>query len=120
MTWTEFVKKIQSEGGISYKEALVKASPLWKKHKAKDGKTAKKKKRAKKKTVKVAPEISEFPKIKKKNDAGHSLFVDKPSSSRGICLQSEVSLKSVCKATEWHLSFIFVIFQQNRHLKTIS
>ena len=31
MTWTELVKKIQKEEGISYKEALKRASIVWRK-----------------------------------------------------------------------------------------
>ena len=52
-TWNEFVKEIAEKHNLSRKEAMKKASPLWKK-----------KKRGKK-TVKDVPEISEFPKIKK-------------------------------------------------------
>ena len=53
-TWNEFVKEIAEKHGLSRKEAMKKASPLWKK-----------KKRGKK-TVKDVPEISEFPKKIKK------------------------------------------------------
>ena len=59
MTWNEFVKEIAQKHGLSRKEAMKKASPLWKK-----------KKRGKQ-TVKDVPEISEFPKrrkTKKKTD----------------------------------------------------
>ena len=78
--WHDFVKKIRAEKGISYKEALKVASPLWKAQKnggkiAKkvsfkdeaEVKPAKKKKRARKKSKKVVPQPSEdvdFPKVK--------------------------------------------------------
>ena len=52
-TWNEFVKEIAEKHGLSRKEAMKKASPLWKKKKR--GKTK----------VKDVPEISEFPKVKK-------------------------------------------------------
>ena len=58
-TWNEFVKEIAKKHNLSRKEAMKKASPLWKK-----------KKRGKQ-TVKDVPEISEFPKrrkTKKKSD----------------------------------------------------
>ena len=51
-TWNEFVKEIAEKHNLSRKEAMKKASPLWKK-----------KKRGKQ-TVKDVPEISEFPKAK--------------------------------------------------------
>ena len=54
-TWNEFVKEIAEKHNLSRKEAMKKASPLWKK-----------KKRGKQK-VKDVPEISEFPKVKLKN-----------------------------------------------------
>ena len=53
-TWNEFVKEIAEKHNISRREAMKKASPLWKK-----------KKRGKR-TIKDVPVISEFPKIKKK------------------------------------------------------
>ena len=53
-TWNEFVKEIAEKHNLSRREAMKKASPLWKK-----------KKRGKQK-VKDVPEISEFPKPKKK------------------------------------------------------
>ena len=52
-TWNEFVKEIAEKHNLSRKEAMKKASPLWKK-----------KKRGKQ-TVKDVPEISEFPKRRK-------------------------------------------------------
>ena len=52
-TWNEFVKEIAEKHNLSRKEAMKKASPLWKKKKR--GKT----------TVKDVPVISEFPKPKK-------------------------------------------------------
>ena len=54
-TWNEFVKEIAEKYNLSRKEAMKKASPLWKK-----------KKRGKR-SVKDVPEISEFPKVKVKN-----------------------------------------------------
>ena len=53
-TWNEFVKEIAEKHNLTRREAMKKASPLWKK-----------KKRGKN-TVKDVPVISEFPKIKKK------------------------------------------------------
>ena len=44
MTWREFVRDLQKKEGISYKNALVKASPLWKEQKAKKAKAPKRKK----------------------------------------------------------------------------
>ena len=52
-TWNQFVKEIAEKHNLSRKEAMKKASPLWKK-----------KKRGKQK-VKDVPEISEFPKSRK-------------------------------------------------------
>ena len=48
-TWNQFVKEIAEKHNLSRKEAMKKASPLWKKKKR--GKT----------TVKDVPVISEFP-----------------------------------------------------------
>ena len=52
-TWNEFVKEVAEKYNLSRKDAMKKASPLWKK-----------KKRGKR-TVKDVPVISEFPKVKK-------------------------------------------------------
>ena len=49
-TWNEFVKEIAKKHKLSHREAMKKASPLWKQ-----------KKRGTQK-VKDVPEISEFPK----------------------------------------------------------
>ena len=54
-TWNEFVKEIAQKHGLSRKEAMKKASPLWKK------------KKQGKQPVKDVPEISEFPKQIKKS-----------------------------------------------------
>ena len=54
-TWNEFVKEIAEKHNLSRKEAMKKASPLWKK-----------KKRGKRNVKDITgPEISEFPKLKK-------------------------------------------------------
>ena len=56
MNWREFVRKVQKDNGISYREAQKKASPLWKAQKPK--------KKGKKTVVKPHEEINEFPKCK--------------------------------------------------------
>ena len=63
MTWNEFVKQVQKEQGISFKEAQKAASPLWKKEKQKQGVKPRKKQRRKKKKVEVAKEVVDFPKV---------------------------------------------------------
>ena len=71
--WHDFVKEVQEKEGCSYKEALQKASPLWKAKKA--GKSAendvaeavKPKKRRKTKKTKGQPtEQQDFPKVAKR------------------------------------------------------
>ena len=72
MNWREFVKKVQAEHGISYKEAMKKASPLWKEHKEaandKPKKKARKAKKRAKKRVGVPKEVIDFPKVAKKRN----------------------------------------------------
>lgn len=66
MNWREFVKQTQSKYGISYKEAMKKASPLWKVYK---DKPAKKKRKTKKKgKVELPEDVIDFPKIRTKKD----------------------------------------------------
>ena len=67
MNWREFVKQTQSKYGISYKEAMKKASPLWKVYK---DKPAKKKRKKKKGKVELPEDVIDFPKsrTKKKKD----------------------------------------------------
>ena len=79
--WHDFVKKVRAEKGISYKEALKVASPLWRaqkegkskkkvsfkdEEKVTEVKPAKKKRtRKKKKVVEPQPsEVADFPKVK--------------------------------------------------------
>jgi len=62
VTWNQFVKDIRDKRKVSHKEAMKIASPLWA---AQKGPKKKKKKNAKKK-IEAPPEISEFPKPKKK------------------------------------------------------
>ena len=70
MTWNEFVKKVQKEQGLSFKEAQKAASPLWKKEKQKQGVKPRKKKRRKKKKVEVPDDVVDFPKVDtKKKDS---------------------------------------------------
>ena len=71
-TWNEFVKEIQLDKKVSRKEAMQIASPLWQKKKLKDAKFGKKKKQKLKGDV---PEISEFPKVKKKRKKGKRVSV---------------------------------------------
>lgn len=66
MNWREFVKQIQADHGISYKEALQKASPLWKKHKDTAKNKPKKKARKSKKRVEIPKDVTDFPKVAKK------------------------------------------------------
>ena len=67
MNWREFVKQTQSKYGISYKEAMKKASPLWKVYK---DKPATKKRKKKKGKVELPEDVIDFPKsrTKKKKD----------------------------------------------------
>ena len=70
MTWNEFVKQVQKEQGLSFKEAQKAASPLWKKEKQKQGVKPRKKKRRKKKKVEVPDDVVDFPKVDtKKKDS---------------------------------------------------
>lgn len=73
MNWREFVKQTQSKYGISYKEAMKKASPLWKVYK---DKPAKKKSRTKKKgKIELPEDVIDFPKsrTKKKKDVKQTI-----------------------------------------------
>ena len=60
-TWFEFVRKIRVERGISYKEALKVASPLWKAQKKTPTRKTKKKK-----TYNPPEDVEDFPKHKPK------------------------------------------------------
>ena len=62
-TWNEFVKEVQLDKKVSRKEAMRIASPLWQKKKLKDAKNPQRKNI---KTKADVPEISEFPKPKKR------------------------------------------------------
>ena len=73
MNWREFVKGVQKKHGISYKEAMQKASPLWKEHKTKQPKATKRKAKAKKKLVEAHIEVNEFPKPDHKNKPSRKL-----------------------------------------------
>jgi hypothetical protein len=80
MTWNEFVKKVQKEQGISYKLALKAASPLWAKHKEKQGVKPRKKKRRKKKVVEMPVEVTDFPKVQTKKKQGSQQKIAKTQS----------------------------------------
>ena len=71
-SWREFVKEVQKKESCTYKEALKKASPLWKAKKEKDNHTTPekkvRKKRTKRKKVESANEVVDFPKVKAKAD----------------------------------------------------
>ena len=70
-SWREFVKEVQKKESCSYKEALKKASPLWKAKKEKDNHTTPEKKVRKKRTkkkVESAKDVEDFPKVKAKAD----------------------------------------------------
>ena len=56
-TWNEFVKEIQAKYQLNRKDAMKKASPLWRKMKIKNRNKSK---------IKDVPKISEFPKVSKK------------------------------------------------------
>ena len=60
VTWNQFVKDIREKRKVSHKEAMKIASPLWAAQKGG------KKKKGSKKKIEAPPEISEFPKTKKK------------------------------------------------------
>ena len=60
-TWNQFVKDIREKRKVSQKEAMKIASPLWAAKKGAGGK-----KKGSKKKIEAPPEISEFPKTKKK------------------------------------------------------
>ena len=60
-TWREFVKETQTKYKISYKDAMQKASPLWKKKK--DKKTRIKKSKKQEPVVPV-PDVVDYPKLK--------------------------------------------------------
>ena len=62
-TWNEFVKEVQLKEQCSRKEAMRIASPLWQKKKLQDAKNPQRKNIKPKADV---PEISEFPKAKKR------------------------------------------------------
>ena len=80
MTWNEFVKQVQKEQGISFKEAQKAASPLWKKEKQKQGVKPRKQKRRKKKKVEVPDEIVDFPKVNTKKKDGSKTKIAKTQS----------------------------------------
>ena len=65
ISWREFVREVQLKDKVTYKEAMSRASVLWKKKPQHEKKTKLKNPKHKK-----APEISQFPKnlrFKKKN-----------------------------------------------------
>ena len=80
MKWQEFVKNVQKEQGISYKEALKAASPLWKEHKEKQGVKPRKKNRRKKKKIEVPQDVVDFPKVNTKKKNGRKTKVAKTES----------------------------------------
>ena len=65
-TWHEFVREIQAKHDIPYKEALQKASPLWKARPNYKKKLKKNNKLAK--GIEAPEEISEFPQVKKRRN----------------------------------------------------
>ena len=65
-TWHEFVREIQAKHDISYREALKKASPLWKQRPDYKKKLKKNKKLAK--GIETVEEIREFPQVKKRRN----------------------------------------------------
>ena len=80
MTWNEFVKKVQKEQGLSFKEAQKAASPLWKKEKQKQGVKPRKKKRRQKKKVEVPEDVVDFPKVDTKKKDSSKTKVAKTQS----------------------------------------
>ena len=80
MTWNEFVKQVQKEQGLSFKEAQKAASPLWKKEKQKQGVKPRKQKRRKKKKVEVPDDVVDFPKVDTKKKDGSKTKVAKTQS----------------------------------------
>ena len=80
MKWQEFVKTVQKEQGISYKEALKAASPLWAEEKEKQGVKPRKKKRRKKQKVEVPKDVVDFPKVDTKKKNGSKTKVAKTQS----------------------------------------
>ena len=80
MTWNEFVKQVQKEQGLSFKEAQKAASPLWKKEKQKQGVKPRKKKRRKKKKVEVPQDVVDFPKVDTKKKDGSKTKIAKTES----------------------------------------
>ena len=80
MTWNEFVKQVQKEQGLSFKQAQKAASPLWKKEKEKQGVKPRKKKRRKQKKVEVPEDVVDFPKVNTKKKDGSKTKVAKTES----------------------------------------
>ena len=80
MTWNEFVKQVQKEQGLSFKQAQKAASPLWKKEKEKQGVKPRKKHRRKKKMVEVPQEVVDFPKVDTKKKDGSKTKIAKTES----------------------------------------
>ena len=65
-TWHEFVREIQAKHDISYRDALQKASPLWKARPNYKKKLKNNNKLAK--GIEAPEEISEFPQVKKRRN----------------------------------------------------
>ena len=63
-TWHEFVREIQGKYKLTYREAVKRASPLWKAQASYKKKLKSNKKLAE--GIEAAPEVSEFPKIDKR------------------------------------------------------
>ena len=57
ISWREFVREVQKKNKISYKEAMTKASALWKKKPNSEKKTKSKGPKG----IDKVPEISQFP-----------------------------------------------------------
>ena len=58
ISWREFVREVQRTNNITYKDAMTRASALWKKKPDYEKKT---KSKSKKGGIKKVPEISQFP-----------------------------------------------------------
>ena len=58
ISWREFVREVQRTNNISYKQAMTRASALWKKKPDYEKKT---KSKSKKGGIKKVPEVSQFP-----------------------------------------------------------
>ena len=98
-TWREFVKEVQAKYKITYKEAMRKASPLWKQKKQKPVKKTRMK-RSKKK-FEEPEEVMDIPKVAKKTKKERRMRIPPTIEQKNLRLEKiamrNAGLRKRCK-----------------------